>query len=100
MSGGERQRVALARLFFENSKIVILDEATSAMDNITEKNVMNNIVKNLKNKTLIIIAHRLETIKDVDDIYVLVDGVIKEKGKYKKLLNKNGYFAKLYKSIK
>ena len=85
MSGGERQRVALARLFFENSKIVILDEATSAMDNITEKNVMNNIVKNLKNKTLIIIAHRLETIKDVDD---------------KKLLNKNGYFAKLYKSIK
>ena len=100
MSGGERQRVALARLFFENSKIVILDEATSAMDNITEKNVMNNIVRNLKNKTLIIIAHRLETIKDVDNIYVLVDGVIKEKGKYKELLNKNGYFAKLYKSIK
>ena len=100
MSGGERQRVALARLFFDNSKIIILDEATSAMDNLTEKKVMENIVKNLKDKTIIIIAHRLETIKDVDEIYVLYDGKIKEKGKYEKLLQKNGYFAKLYKSTK
>ncbi|MEE3343398.1 MAG: ABC transporter ATP-binding protein [Bacilli bacterium] len=100
MSGGERQRVALARLFFDDSKIIILDEATSAMDNITEKIVMNNIVKTLNNKTLIIIAHRLETIKDVDTIYLLQDGMIKEQGKYKELLDKNGYFTKLYKSIK
>ncbi len=100
MSGGERQRVALARLFFDDSKILILDEATSAMDNITEKKVMENIVKKLKNKTLIIIAHRLETIKNVDLIYVLSDGVIKEKGTYNELLNKKGYFSKLYKSAK
>ena len=100
MSGGERQRVALARLFFDDSKIIILDEATSAMDNITEKNVMNNIVKRLNNKTIIIIAHRLETIKDVDEIYVLDKGKIVEKGSYKELLNKNGYFTKLYKSAK
>ena len=100
MSGGERQRVALARLFFDDSKIIILDEATSAMDNITEKNVMENIVKKLDNKTLIIIAHRLETIKDVDKIYVLFDGIIKEQGKYNELLNKNGLFTKLYKSAK
>ena len=100
MSGGERQRVALARLFFDDSKIIILDEATSAMDNITEKKVMENIVKKLKNKTLIIIAHRLETIKDVDLIYVLSDGIIKEKGKYEELLSKKGYFSKLYKSAK
>lgn len=100
MSGGERQRVALARLFFDDSKIIILDEATSAMDNITEKIVMKNIVEKLNNKTLIIIAHRLETIKDVDTIYVLQDGMIKEQGKYRELLNKNGYFTKLYKSIK
>ena len=100
MSGGERQRVALARLFFDDSKIIILDEATSAMDNITEKNVMNNIVKRLYNKTIIIIAHRLETIKDVDEIYVLDKGKIVEKGSYKELLNKNGYFTKLYKSAK
>lgn len=100
MSGGERQRVALARLFFDDSKIIILDEATSAMDNITEKIVMENVVEQLGNKTLIVIAHRLETIKDVDIIYVLSDGVIQEQGKYEELLDKNGYFAKLYKSIK
>ena len=100
MSGGERQRVALARLFFDDSKIIILDEATSAMDNITEKQVMKNIVEKLDNKTLIIIAHRLETIKDVDRIYVLSDGLIKEQGKYEELLDKNGYFTKLYKSAK
>ena len=100
MSGGERQRVAMARLFFDDSKIIILDEATSAMDNITEKKVMENIVKQLDNKTLIVIAHRLETIKDVDKIFVFYDGMIQEDGKYSELLNKNGYFAKLYKTAK
>ena len=100
MSGGERQRVALARLFFDDSKLIILDEATSAMDNITEKTVMENVLKHLDDKTLIVIAHRLETIKDVDKIYVLSDGVIQEEGKYKELLDKNGYFTKLYESIK
>ena len=100
MSGGERQRVALARLFFDDSKIIILDEATSAMDNITEKLVMENVVKQLDNKTLVVIAHRLETIKDVDKIYVLSDGIIQEEGKYNELLDKNGYFTKLYKSAK
>ena len=99
MSGGERQRVALARLLFDDSKIIILDEATSAMDNITEKRVIENVIKKLKNKTLIIIAHRLETIKDVDLIYVLSDGIIKEKGTYNDLLKQKGYFSKLYKSI-
>ena len=100
LSGGERQRVALARLFFDNSKIIILDEATSALDNITEKQVMKNILTKLKNKTLIIIAHRLETIKEVNQIYVLIDGQIKEKGTYKKLISKSGYFTKLTKSSK
>lgn len=100
MSGGERQRVALARLFFDDSKIIILDEATSAMDNITEKLVMENIVSQLGDKTLIVIAHRLETIKDVDTIFVLSDGIIQEQGKYTELLEKNGYFTKLYKSAK
>ena len=100
MSGGERQRVAIARLFFDDSKIIILDEATSAMDNITEKLVMENVVKQLDNKTLVIIAHRLETIKNVDKIYVLSDGIIQEEGKYNELLKMNGYFTKLYKSAK
>ena len=100
MSGGERQRVALARLFFDDSKIIILDEATSAMDNITEKEVMENILKRLKNKTIIIIAHRLETIKDVDNIFVLKNGKIIEQGTFKNLLQKNNYFKELYKSVK
>ena len=100
MSGGERQRVALARLFFDDSKIIILDEATSAMDNITEKTVMKNLIKNLKDRTIIIIAHRLETIKDVDNIFVIKNGEIKEQGEYQKLLEQKGYFAKLYKTNK
>lgn len=100
MSGGERQRVALARLFFEESSIVILDEATSAMDNITEKEVMTNIMKNAKDRTLIIIAHRLETIKNVDKILVLSNGEIKEEGTYQELLNKKAYFYNLVNSKK
>lgn len=100
LSGGERQRVALARLFFDDSKIIILDEATSAMDNITEKIVLENVVKKLTNKTLIVIAHRLETIKNVDNIYVIKNGEIIEQGKYHDLINQNGYFTKLYKSLK
>ncbi len=100
MSGGERQRVALARLFFEESSIIILDEATSAMDNITEKNVMTNIMKNAKDKTLIILAHRLETIKNVDKILVLSNGEIKEEGTYQELLNKKNYFYNLVNSKK
>ena len=98
MSGGERQRVALARLFFDSSKIIILDEATSALDNITEKTVMYNILNKLSNKTFIIIAHRLETIKEVDNIFVLSNGKIVEQGKYQELLKKNGYFKKLHTS--
>ena len=100
MSGGERQRVALARLFFDDAKIIILDEATSAMDNITEKEVMENVLRELDSKTLIVIAHRLETIKDVDEIFVLDSGKIVESGSYNDLLLKNGYFKRLYKSSK
>ena len=95
LSGGERQRIALARLFFDNSRIVILDEATSAMDNITEKEVMKNLKKNLKNKTFIIIAHRLDTIKEVDNIFVVLDGKIIDKGTYNDLKQNNNYFKKL-----
>ena len=100
MSGGERQRLALARLFFDDSKIIILDEATSAMDNVTEKLVMKNVLEHLTNKTILIVAHRLETIKDVDEIFVLEDGMIKEKGKYQSLMKKDGHFKKLYEANK
>ncbi len=100
ISGGEKQRIALARLFFDQSKIIILDEATSSMDNITEKEVMTNIVENLSNKTMIIIAHRLETIKNVDKIYAIKNGKIVEEGTYEELINQNKYFNELYKMNK
>ncbi len=95
ISGGERQRIALARLFFDDSKIIILDEATSAMDNITEERVMSAITEHLENKTFIIIAHRLNTIKNVDEIFVLKNGEILDQGTYKYLQRKSEYFKKL-----
>ena len=95
ISGGERQRIALARLFFDDSKIIILDEATSAMDNITEEKVMENIMEKLNNRTFIIIAHRLNTIKNVDEIFVLRNGEIIESGTYKKLQKTSEYFQEL-----
>lgn len=100
MSGGERQRLALARLFFDDSKIIVLDEATSAMDNVTEKLVMKNVLDYLTNKTILIIAHRLETIKNVDEIFVLDGGAIVEEGAYQSLIKKDGYFKKLYNAKK
>lgn len=96
LSGGERQRLALARLYFSNSKIIILDEATSAMDNMTEKSVMSNIMKLLQGKTVIIIAHRLNTIENVDKILVFKRGKILEMGSFHKLLSTDSYFKQLY----
>lgn len=100
LSGGEKQRVALARLFFEDTKIIILDEATSALDNITEKKVMNSIFEKLSNRTVIMIAHRLDSIKNVEEVLVLKDGEVVERGLYDELLQKDGYFTKLYKAKK
>lgn len=96
LSGGERQRVALARLYFEDAKIVILDEATSAMDNVTEEFVMKNVMELLKNKTVITIAHRLNTIKDAQKIYVFKAGKIVDAGGFKELLDHNQYFGQLW----
>ncbi|MBZ9622445.1 ABC transporter ATP-binding protein/permease [Clostridium sp. FP2] len=96
LSGGERQRLALARVFFGDAKIVILDEATSAMDNITEELVMENVMQFLKNKTIITIAHRLGTIKNVDKIYAFKEGQIVGEGGFKELLDSNQYFGNLW----
>lgn len=89
MSGGERQRVALARLFFDNSKIIILDEATSSLDNITERLIMKNIMKILNDRTILIIAHRLNSIKTVNKIFVLKQGKIIGIDNYNTLLKEN-----------
>lgn len=100
VSGGERQRIAIARLFFTSSKLIIFDEATSALDNVTEKRIIETISNDLLNKTKIMIAHRLSTIVDVDEIFVLKNGVIIESGTFKGLLSNKKEFYNLYNANK
>jgi ATP-binding cassette subfamily B protein len=96
LSGGERQQLALARLWFSKAKLIILDEATSAIDNLTEEIVMKNVMKLLSGKTVIAIAHRLDSIRSFDNIIVFQDGRIIEQGKFDDLLEKCQYFYELY----
>jgi ABC-type bacteriocin/lantibiotic exporter with double-glycine peptidase domain len=88
LSGGQRQRIALARAFYHNRDVLVMDEATSALDNETEAEIVNEI-KNLKgSKTLIVIAHRLSTVKHCDYIYRIEQGKIVEQGDYKTVVEK------------
>lgn len=96
LSGGERQRLALARLWFQKNDIVILDEATSALDNITEDDIMKEVMNLLSGKTVIAIAHRLTSIMNFDRIIVFFDGRIVEQGTFDELLNNGLYFSDLY----
>jgi len=101
LSGGERQQLALARLWFSNARIVIFDEATSSIDNLTEESVMKNVMALLQGKTVIAIAHRLDSIKTFDNIIVFQDGSIVESGRFDDLLEKRRQFYDLYnRSIK
>ena len=93
LSGGERQRLAIARMILANPKVVILDESTSALDYITERKIMNNLEKFLKDKTTIYIAHRLSTVQKADYIYVLDKGKIIEEGTHEELLKKEGFYS-------
>lgn len=92
LSGGQRQRLGLARALYHNPSVLILDEATSALDNITEKEVIDSLKNIPKNITIIIIAHRLSTVRHADCIYLLNNGKIIEKGNYDHLLNKSEEF--------
>lgn len=96
LSGGEKQRLALARLWFEDSELVILDEATCAMDNLTEENVMKAVMQKLKDKTVIAIAHRLNSIASFDRIILFRDGKIVGQGTFEELLHADAYFMDLY----
>lgn len=96
LSGGEKQRVALARLWFEQKDITILDEATSAMDMITEEAVMREVTRLLEGRTVIAIAHRLSSIRGFDRIIVFREGHIVGQGAFQQLMEENEYFAKLY----
>lgn len=98
LSGGQKQRIAIARLFLKNPKILILDEATSSLDNITENMIQQSFDELSKDKTTIVIAHRLSTIKNSDEIIVISKEGIKERGTHEELLKNNGYYANLYNS--
>ena len=95
LSGGQRQRIAIARAILKNAPILLFDEATSALDNLTEQKIQNSINKLMKNKTSVIIAHRLSSIEDADLIYVLDKGKIVGEGQHKELLNKCNLYSKL-----
>ena len=96
LSGGEKQRLAFARLWFEKPELVVLDEATSAMDNLTEENVMKSVMQKMKDKTVIAIAHRLNSIAGFDRIILFREGKIVGQGTFEELLHTDSYFKELY----
>ena len=96
LSGGERQRVAIARAMIKDAPILILDEATSSLDSISEQYIQQAFNKLMKGKTTIVIAHRLSTIQKMDRIIVLEDGEIIEQGTHQELLKKSGQYANLW----
>lgn len=96
LSGGQKQRISIARVFLKDPKILILDEATSALDNESERVIQNALDELARNRTCITIAHRLSTIKNADEIIVIDDEGIKEKGTHETLLAKNGIYANYY----
>lgn len=96
LSGGQKQRISIARAFIKNPALVIFDDCLSAVDARTEKEIIGNLKNYLSGKTAIIITHRIFSLLDFDTIVVLEDGKMIEKGTHKQLLEKNGYYAKLY----
>jgi ATP-binding cassette, subfamily B, bacterial len=96
LSGGQKQRISIARVFLKNPPILILDEATSALDNESERFIQNSLEKLSKNRTTIVIAHRLSTIRNSDEIIVINDEGIQERGSHKELLQKDGIYSYYY----
>jgi ATP-binding cassette subfamily B protein len=98
LSGGEKQRLSLARVILKDPKILILDEATSALDTITEEKIQGAFDRLREGRTTLVIAHRLSTIRDADRIFVIEGGRVAEEGTHKELIEKGGEYAKLHES--
>jgi len=96
LSGGQKQRIAIARMFLKNPPILILDEATSALDTETERTIQKALDNLAENRTTLVIAHRLGTIRNADRIIVVTEDGIAEEGSHDELLEKGGIFAKLH----
>ncbi len=96
LSGGQKQRISIARVFLKNPSILILDEATSALDNATEMLIQQSLSELARGRTCLVVAHRLSTIKNADEIIVLTRDGIAERGTHEELIVKNGIYAGLY----
>ena len=96
LSGGQKQRLSIARVFLKNPAILILDEATSALDNTTEILIQSALDELCKGRTTLVVAHRLSTIKNADEIVVIANGKIKEQGSHEELIKAKGIYEKLY----
>jgi subfamily B ATP-binding cassette protein MsbA len=96
LSGGQRQRLAIARALYKNAPILILDEATSALDSESERAIQESLQALMRNRTTLVIAHRLSTVQHADRIVVLADGGIAEMGTHSELITLNGPYSRLY----
>jgi len=96
LSGGQRQRIALARAILKDARILLLDEATSSLDSITERHIQDSLRELMRNKTVIVIAHRLSTLAHLDRIIVFHAGRIVEDGSHEALLARGGHYARLW----
>ena len=98
LSSGQKQRILIARAIYKQADMLILDEATNSLDAHNEKYIMNELKNIFKDKTVIVVAHRLSTVKDADNIIVLENGILKESGNHESLIQKKGSYYKLIKN--
>ena len=99
LSGGQRQRLSIARALLKDAPVVLLDEATAALDPVSEAEVRRGLAALLRGRTAIVVAHRLGTIRDADEIVVLDDGAVDDRGTHEELLARGGLYARLWRTL-